>query len=411
MYLPFTIARRIRLRSKGDRGTSTGMIIAVTGMSLAVIVMMAAISIVTGFKKEITQRVAAIQSDIVITYTSGAIGDDAVLKGAIANVVPSAHLSFVADMTGMLKTKDQYQGITFRGIRPDYDRRFLDLSMESGSVDSLFAKGQTENKILLSATTATTLNLKPGDRVDAYFVNGENVRGRRYTVAGIFNSHFADYDRLTAFVSANSLPGFNYDNGQAIGNRLLITGLKKEMVETKSKQVTDEIINMCSFARLQEMPDVTDLTKTGEAFFNWLALIDGNVTVILTLMGVVAAFTLISSLFIIILRKVKMIGILKAMGASTSMIANIFVLIAMRITIIGLLIGDCIGLSLLYAQQKWQFIKLSPESYYLDYVPVDINLWSIVILNICVAIGAFVILLGPARMVATINPSVTMRYE
>lgn len=411
MYLPLVIARRMRLRHSGDRGTATGIVIAVTGVALAVVVMMAAIAVVTGFKREITSRVAGVQSDIVVTYPAGYVSDPEPLKRVIKSSLPEVTVGSVADMTGILKTRDQYEGLLFRGVGPDFDASFLRTVTTAGSPDSLLTEDGKGNPIMLSTATATALGLEMGDKVDAYFVANGVVRARRFTVKGIFDTHFANHDKVTAFVRSADVPGFDTSLGEAAASSLLVNGLDISEVPGAADHLYEAMLAAHSAGELPDLPVMRDVTRTGETYLNWLSLLDANVVMILTLMGVVAGFTLISSLFIIILRKVRMIGILKAMGATDSMVASIFVIVALRITAIGLVIGDIAGIALLLAQRQWRFIGLNPESYYLDYVPVDINVTAIVLLNVAVAAVAFLVLLAPARLVATVSPASTMRYE
>ena len=411
MFLPLVIARRMRLRGNGDRGTSTGMTIAVAGVALAVVVMMASIAVVTGFKREITARVAGVQSDISVSYPSQCIADAEPLKRIVKATLPDASVGTVADMTGILKTGDQYEGLLFRGVGEDFDASFLRSVTTSGSPDSLLSASVEGNPILLSEATANALGLEVGQKVDGYFVLNGAVRARRFTVKGTFDTHFANHDKVTAFVRSSDVPGFDPALGEPQASSLLINDLEVSEVPLAANRLFEAMLAAHASGEIADLPMLRDVTHTGETYFNWLELLDANVVMILSLMGVVAGFTLISSLFIIILRKVRMIGILKAMGAANSMVASIFVIVALRITAIGILIGDVIGLALLLAQRQWRFIGLNPESYYLDYVPVDINVGVIVALNIAVAVVAFLVLLLPARLVSTVSPASTMRYE
>ncbi|MCM1337878.1 MAG: FtsX-like permease family protein [Candidatus Amulumruptor caecigallinarius] len=411
MYLSLVIARRMRLRSSGDRGTATGMVIAVSGVALAVVVMMASISVVTGFKREITAKVAGVQSDIVLWYPSGYIADPEPIKEIVGKTLPGATVGSVADMTGILKTHEQYEGLLFRGIGKDYDARFLRSVTTAGSPDLLLTDNTTGTPIMLSEATASALGLTVGDKVDAYFVINGGVRGRRFTVKGTFDTHFANHDKVTAFVRSADVPGFDSTIGEPSASALLVNGIPVEHVAESANRLFEALLAAHAAGEIDDLPELKDVSRTGETYFNWLALLDANVIMILALMGIVAGFTLISSLFIIILRKVRMIGILKAMGATDSMVASIFVIVALRITAIGLLIGDVIGLGLLLAQSRWRFVGLNPESYYLDYVPVDINAGAILLLNVAVAAVAFLVLLAPARLVTTVSPAATMRYE
>ena len=146
-------------------------------------------------------------------------------------------------------------------------------------------------------------------------------------------------------------------------------------------------------------------------YFNWLALLDTNVVVIFILMLCVSGFTLISCLFILILERVKTIGILRSFGAKKSMVRRIFIYMAMRVVIIGLIIGNLIGIPLLLLQLHYHIVPLNPEMYYLDTVPVEINIWYLVALNIGVVASAWLILVLPSHLASAIDPAKTVNYD
>ncbi|MDE5836262.1 MAG: ABC transporter permease, partial [Paramuribaculum sp.] len=156
---------------------------------------------------------------------------------------------------------------------------------------------------------------------------------------------------------------------------------------------------------------IETINTTGAMYFNWLELLDTNVVVILLLMGCVAGFTLVSCLFIIVLERVRMIGLLKALGATDGMIRRIFIYMACRLVSRGLIIGNLFALALLFAQKIWHIIPLDPEAYYLSYVPVSINLVSILALDVSVIALSFILLVLPSHIISTLSPSETMRYE
>ena len=155
----------------------------------------------------------------------------------------------------------------------------------------------------------------------------------------------------------------------------------------------------------------SDITQTGALYLNWLDLLDTNVVVIFILMLCVAAFTLVSSLFIIILDRVTTIGILRSIGASRSLVSGIFVNIAMKLVGTGLLIGNILGIGLILIQSATHAVPLDPQMYYLSYVPVEINWLWLLLLNVGVGCGAWLILILPARLAARIDPASAMRYE
>lgn len=229
---------------------------------------------------------------------------------------------------------------------------------------------------------------------------------------GIYDTHFGDYDGLYVFGSIEMLRrmcGLGSDTGSAIE----ITGLK-------SDEEIDECGRILSSALMQGYYDgttdrtlytVANVHDTAALYFNWLSLLDTNVVVILLLMGLVAGLTLVSSLFIIILERVSMIGILKALGAGNRLIERTFIIVAERLVVRGLAIGNAVGLGLIIVQRQWHLLPLNPEAYYLDYVPAEINWWWVLGLNLAVVAVAALVLILPSRIIATLSPASSMRYE
>lgn len=406
MYLPLLIARRLHLRERGERGTATGMTVGICGVALAFVIMLLAIAIVTGFKHEIVAKVAGINSDIVLYNPEGAIELTPELQEVITSALPDAHVDVVVQLTGILKTPEQFQGLTFTGIAAPYDTTFLASVTEAGTVAPVLdADGRA---MAISRATAEALDLDLGDKVDAYFVMDEQIRPRRYQVCAIFNTHFGAYDRLTAIAPRGSLPGVG---GAEAGTAVEINGIPSGEVGGAADSLYGALLAAYSSGHIGEMPMMTDIRRTGELYFNWLSLLDTNVVVILILMGVVAGFTLVSSLFVIILRKVRLIGVLKALGATDTMIGNTFIIVALRIVGWGLLLGNIIGLTLLWIQATWHPLRLAPENYYLDYVPVVLDPIALLALNAGVAVMALLVIVAPSRLVVTVSPASTMRYE
>ena len=146
-------------------------------------------------------------------------------------------------------------------------------------------------------------------------------------------------------------------------------------------------------------------------YFNWLDLLDMNVVVILILMSCVSAITLISCLFIIILERVRTIGLLKSLGATNAQIKRVFIYMTQRLVLRGMLLGNIISLAFIYLQYYFHIIPLDPEAYYLNFVPVEINWLHIILLNIGVITISSLILILPSHIVSKISPAQTMKYE
>ena len=159
------------------------------------------------------------------------------------------------------------------------------------------------------------------------------------------------------------------------------------------------------------MYSVTDTTYNNMAYFSWLELLDMNVVIIIILMTVVSAFTLIAGLLMIVLERINMIGILKTLGASNSTVRRIFIYLTQKLIIKTLLLGNVFGLAFAVLQQNFHFLKLDAESYYIAYVPVEINFSYIMLLNIGVVVVSYITLLAPSMIISYIKPSKSIKFE
>lgn len=414
MYFPLFIANRLSLKVKGDRGSATGMTVGIIGVATAVMIMMLAMAIVTGFKHDIKRKLQGLNSDITLYHSDSYISLTPQLRAIIGEAAPDASVSVVTDRTGILKTSDQFQAVTFRGVNSDYDLGFLSSVVTDGSFDGFFAAdddGDGVEPIALSADVGSMLGVGVGDKLTAYFVENENARVRRYRISALFDTHFGDYDRGMVFVPKESL---SFDGGELAGDRgtsVLIDGLSEEQVATVAQGLYERLLAASADGGIDELPVIDTILHSQEMYYNWLSLLDTNVVVILSLMGIVAAFTLVSSLFILILRRVRMIGILRSLGASNRQVSDIFVILSLRVVGYGIVIGTAIGLALLCVQDSFHVLSLDAASYYLDYVPVMISWQQIVGLDVCVAVISSLVLLLPSRLVSSISPASVMRYE
>lgn len=195
-----------------------------------------------------------------------------------------------------------------------------------------YASDSCDNKIVISAPTAQALGLGVGDRVySTFFIDG-NVKMRRHTIAALFQSNFGEYDKTVAYASLRGIQKVAGLDSLG-GNRLDIRGVQLEEIATTAERLQAGLISDAAAGRLDQYYPVDSVLRTGALYFNWLSLLDTNVTVIFILMLSVAGLTLISSLFILILERVTMIGVLRAMGATKPFIRRIFIDMAMRLAV------------------------------------------------------------------------------
>ncbi|RKV78625.1 MAG: ABC transporter permease [Alloprevotella sp.] len=428
MNFPFFVARRFfsNVGSEQRRASHLTTTIATTGVAIGLIVMLLSVGIILGFKQEITKKVEGFGSHIEILDVSSLAAPDAYPVHADAQLINSLKripevrgVAPIAQKMGILKTKNDYMGITLKGIPADYDTTFLANSLVEGRLPKRSAAegavatpedgvtSSASNEILLSRRQADELNLKVGDRVFAYFFE-ETIKMRRFKVCGIYQSNMAIFDKTFVITDLNTVRKLNHWEGdEATVIEVRLKGMDAidqtlPQVERLCSQLNDEV----SHAR-----KAFSIVDHYASIFSWLQLLDFNMMVILVLMLCVSGFTMVSGLFILILERTQTIGVLKAMGATNTKIRNVFLYFAGFIIVRGLLIGDVVAIGLLLIQQKYGLIHLDPANYYVETVPVEINLWAIVLVNVGTLVLTTLALVLPSYVVSRIQPSKAIKFE
>ena len=417
MNFPLFIARRIYSDHIGDQQkvSKPAIRIAVAGVAIGLAVMIISVCVVLGFKHTIRDKVVGFGSHIQVanfyTLQSSAIDQPIAIGDSMINVLKKTegvkHVQRFAMKQGILKTDNDFLGVMFKGVGPEFDSTFIHKNMVEGSIPH-FSDQQSTNRILISKDMANKLRVKAGDRIFAYFIGDGGVRTRRFTISGIYQTNLAQYDKTTCFCdlyTARKLNAWTDD---------MVTGAELTVNDFKQLSTTaNDIINRVN--RTQDKYGNTFSSKTirelSPHIFSWLDLLDLNVWIILAIMTAVAVVTMISGLLIIILERTTMIGVLKALGARNSTVRHTFLWFAAFIIGKGLLIGDALALALILLQKFTGFAKLDPQTYYVDVVPVELDWMLIVALNVATMLIALFVLIAPSYLVSHIHPAKSMRYE
>ena len=417
MNFPLFIARRIYSDHIGDQQkvSKPAIRIAVAGVAIGLAVMIISVCVVLGFKHTIRDKVVGFGSHIQVanfyTLQSSAIDQPIAIGDSMMNVLKRTdgvkHVQRFAMKQGILKTDNDFLGVMFKGVGPEFDSTFIHKSMVEGSIPH-FSDQQSTNRILISKDMASKLRVKAGDRIFAYFIGEGGVRTRRFTISGVYQTNLAQYDKTTCFCdlyTARKLNAWTDD---------MVTGAELTVNDFKQLGTTaNDIINRVN--RTQDQYGNTFSSKTirelSPQIFSWLDLLDLNVWIILAIMIAVAVVTMISGLLIIILERTTMIGVLKALGARNSTVRHTFLWFAAFIIGKGLLIGDALALALILLQKFTGFAKLDPQTYYVDVVPVELDWMLIVALNVATMLIALFVLIAPSYLVSHIHPAKSMRYE
>ena len=411
MNFPLFIAKRI-YKNKGDhRKVSRPAIrIAAIGVAIGLAVMIVTVSVVLGFKQTIQEKITGFGSHLQI-YNLQATGypvciEDSTLK-AYEAVEGVRHAERITMAQGILKTDEEFIGVSLKGIGPEYDTTFLSQNMVEGELPQ-FSDSSTGYPLVISKSIANKLRVKTGDRIFAYFIGENDVKARRFNICGIYQTNMKRFDDqicLTDLYATQKINGWNKE--QCTGAELLVDDFN-QLKETNTKVLrlikgeTDSDGNFTISYTIREIyPQV----------FSWLELLDINVWIILGLMIAVAGFTMISGLLIIILERTQMIGLLKALGARNRTIRHTFLWFAAFIIGQGLLWGNIIGIGIVLLQKYTGFVTLDPQTYYVSEAPMLINIPIIILLNIATLLISVFVLIAPSYLVSYIHPARSMHYE
>ena len=376
--------------------------------------MIAAIAIILGFKREIRDKVIGFNSHLSVYAipTDPADNNLITLTPTLRTILDSKEYvtdyALEASIPAILKTPDNFKGVYLKSSEGETISKFLAANLISGKMPDYTKDSDTE-KILISQKTADQLNLSTGDKIDTYFMTG-SIRVRRLEISGIFNSHFDSYDNVLIYGALPLIQSLG-DLSNTQGTSISINVSDFDNLDNYAADLSGTFADALASGMIYKYYRVETATNQGAGYFRWLQLLDTNVIVILTLMTIVAVVTLISGMLIIILDKKRFIGLVRSMGASVRSVRKVFIFMALRIAIWGLLIGNIIAICILWAQDRWHLIPLDADSYYIDFVPVELSWISILILNIATLLIIYLSLILPSWLAAKISPAETMRYE
>ncbi len=411
------IARRMKLGKERDQG-SPSLTVALVGIVLAVIVMILSIAIVMGFKGEISGKIMHLDAHLRVTNAALGIDENyAIVNGrevreAIVADEPFAStiesMSLIADKSAILKTDQDFMGIVMRGVDEGYDFRYLKSKIIEGDIP-VVSDTANSNQIAISKSVADRLMLHAGDKLLTYFIDN-NIKVRNLTIAGVFETDLEAFDNayiIGPIGIVQGVNGWNGDMGTQVAVNLKNTGDLDDDCYHLYSLLAESTVQHES----KNLFFVTSTHQNNLPFFAWLQMLDMNVVIILTLMMIVAAFTLISAMLMIVLERIREIGNFKALGATNGTIRRIFIYLTGKLILKALIIGNVIGIGLALVQKYFHIVRLDPTAYYMPYVPISLNIWALVLLNVGIIVVSYLTLLGASHIISTIKPTATMRFE
>ncbi len=408
------IARRLYRNEQDSRKVSRpAVVIAQAGVALGLMVMLVTIAVSFGFKHEVRAKAVGFGSHLHISnhesgqaFEANPIAVDSALTATLNGFADVEHIQRYITKPGVFRTENDFMGYVLKGVGEDYDLSFFERHLKEGVVPR-FSALTVSNEILISREVADKLQLGVGDRVDSYFLQGA-LRARRYVVAGIYETGFAEYDRLFVFADLKAAQVLNrWEPDQVTGVEVMLTDFSR--VEPMSWLLGDLLAHTeDAYGEEYLVQSVVDVNP---GLFAWLDVLDMNVWLILSLMLGVSAFTMISGLLILILERTQFIGILKALGASDRSVRSIFLRFALLIVCRGMFWGNVVGLGLCALQKYTGLIALDPQNYYLDSVPISFNWSFILVVNVAMFLLSALVLIVPSGLISRIHPTKAMRFE
>lgn len=378
------ISRRLRFEGK----------IAIISIAVSFLVMILAVAISSGFRRELRNGISAISGDIQLTNPDlNYVGEtdpvhmDQPWAGSLESLPGVASVTPAVYRAGIVRSGDNIHGVLFKGV-PD-------------GPDSLGVR--------VPSRLARMLGLKQGDRLLTYFV-GERVKVRNFNVAEIYPSILSGDDNLVVFASLEDMQRLNnWSEDEVSAVEVGLTDKSNEALMAMTDQVGT--LTLLTTSEDEDAPLASSALHKYPAIFSWLDLIDLNVVMILVLMTIVAGFNMISGLLILLFRNISTIGTLKSMGMTDRNISEVFLRVAANLVLKGLLIGNALALLFCLVQGTTHLIPLDPVNYFVSWVPVHINLWWILAADAAAFLGILALLWLPSLVVASIDPAQTVKAE
>lgn len=405
MNFPFFIAKRIIF--KGQR-TFSKLIIRVTigALALAIIAILLSVAILRGFKDEITAKQRGFFSDIIITKQDLNQAENTPISLSQAKIeeirkIPNVvSISPFATKVGIMNVNDQVEGVLLKGVESTYDQSFLSRTLIKGDTLDLKSE-QGDTQLLISAYLAERLHLKLEDSFVMSFVQDNRTRKRKFVVRGIFRTNSEELDKNYVIGSLDLIRRLN-NLGERDAGAYEIRIKDFNLLAQTTEQVDDVLpLEMKSMNIVEHLADI----------FNWLKMLDMNDDVIFVLMVIVAVINMISSLLITILERTFLIGMLKALGMINREIRKIFLINSLYLIGYGLLIGNFIAIFLYFLQNQTKFFKLDPTIYYIEYVPMSIDVTTVILLNLSIVFIALLTLFIPSMLISRISPIKTIQFK
>lgn len=413
MNLEFFIAKRL-IKGKEHKSSISAPIIkiAIVAIALGVIMMLIAIATGVGLKHKIREKVAAFNGHIQIYNYDNNTSDVSVVPVSLEqefypefkDIDGIQHVQAVASKGGIIRTEDTFEGIIAKGVGKDYDWEAFKDYLVSGALPTY--TGELNDEVLISQILATRLQLKTGDSFFTFFLKDDDPsqipNQRKFKIVGVYDSGFEEFDSNYIFIDLRHIQRMNkWESNQAGNFEVFLNNF--DDLDQKTKEIYGKTVSNL---------DTQNIKDKYYKIFEWIGLFDFNIALIIGIMIIVGGINMITALLVLILERTQMIGILKALGSNNWSIRKVFLYNATYLIGVGLFWGNVLGLGLLLAQEKYRMFKFpNPQEYYIDYIPVHLDVVTVLTLNVGVLILCMLMLLIPSYIITKISPVKAIKFE
>lgn len=410
MKFEFFLAKRI-ISTKAYKSSISAPIIkiGIVAIALSVIVMLISISTGIGLQNEIRDKVSAFNGHIQISNFDSNNSEESIrpinvsmdLLQALGSINNIKSLNQIGLKFGIIRTSENFDGALFKGVDSTYNWSNISDYVIRGFTPNI--SSLTSNEVLISDNLSNKLDLKINDSFQMIFSRNleSKVIIRKFNIVGLYDSGFNEIDENIIFGDLKHLKRINNWNNNQSGAIEIFIDDYSLLSETSS------IIYQSTPSNYNSV----NIKQKYSSIFDWIQIFDKNIIAILFIMVLVCSINIISVLLVLILERTNMIGILKSIGADNSSIKRVFLIIVSYIIFLGLLIGNLVGLGLLFAQKKLSLIKLDPEIYYTSQVPVYLSLDYIFILNLFTFLVCLFSIVIPSYLISKISPIDSIKFR
>jgi len=410
LNLTYLLAKRLKRNNSHNNISSRIIKVAILALTISVTAIIISITTGKGLQQTIENKVTAFNGNIIIStfdnnnsqLSLNPLEFDKEAKSLLTGTDNILSFQSVAYKGGLIKNKDNFEGIIFKGVDPTtyINSSFIEFITEGRFIDSISNK---KNEVVISKTLSRKLNVNIGESVVGFFKKNNYQlipNQRKYIIVGIYDSGFFDFDDTYIIGDLNQVQSLNSWSTNQVGS------IEVYIKDSKN----DNFLAKQLYESLPSNLDVITLRSKYDSIFQWISLFDLNIYIILIIMILVGLINVATALLILIFERTSMIGILKTIGATDFQIQKVFLWNGFQIIIKGIIFGNILGLGFYLSQKYLRWIKLDPYTYYVNYAPVRLDFLDLISLNLFTVFICLFLLLFPTKIISSFSPIENLRH-